>query len=434
MLMAGLLACAIFGFPLVSTLPVFLGVDSRPISVAYRALVAMAAVVVLARAFVRTEGFIRIGHAVLVLAVMVLLTLRVAYDSSLSRLPLALNWDDMWQFMLGAAFLPAAAFLARTDPETLRLAQRWALRLGVLAGLAIAAAAAIALRDISTFLRLDTGVLNPISIGQAGVSLFVLLLLRPPALPEPSSMHRLGRGTGTVLGFLLAATLIVAAGSKGPVVAWLVVVLAWLFAHARGSVQAGRGLRSLVYAVALPLLLALTVVAVNAVTPLPIVDRFLDIAQEQSTYERVRMLSQALGQFEESPLLGSAVIEYEARIYPHNLLVEAMMAGGIVLLVPLVLLLLENLWTAARCLLQASEHRWLALLYLQYLLGMMFSGSIFEASQLWTLSVAMLGLAGFLPAAGLGSASHRETPNAVEKTYTRSAAGFPGVRIRWPGH
>jgi len=412
-LLAGLLACAVFGFPLVSTLPVFLGVDSRPISLAYRALVAVAAIIVLGLALTRTRGFIRTGHVVLVLALMALLILRVAWDSSLAPLPLDLDWDEMWLFMLGATFLPAVAFLARTDPETLELARRWALRLGVLAGLAIVAAAAIALRDIVTFLRLDTGVLNPISIGQAGVSLFVLLLLRPPLTGDQTSMRRFRRAAGTGFGFLLAAILVLTSGSKGPIVAWFVVMLAWLFTLARASIRAGRGLQGVALPMALPLVLLLIVLAVNAVTPLPIVDRFLDISQDQSTSERVRLLTQALDQFEESPVLGSAVIEYESRIYPHNLIVEAMMAGGVVLLVPLIVLLFESLRVAALWLLHGREHHWLAMLYLQYLVSMMFSGSIFESAPFWSMSVALLGLASWPSIIEASRRAVRSTPVEV---------------------
>ncbi len=392
-LLAGLLACAVFGFPMVSTLPVFLGVDSRPISIAYRAVVAAAAIIVLGLALTRPRGFIRTGHVVLVLAIMALLVLRVAWDSSISSLPLDFDWDEMWLFMLGATFIPAAAFLARTNPETLELAQRWTLRLGVLAGLSIAAAAVVALRDIVTFLRLDTGVLNPISIGHAGVSLFVLLLLRPPVSAGQSSTRRFRRAASTGLGLVLAAILILASGSKGPIVAWFVVMVAWLFTLARASVRSGRGLQGVALPMAVPLVLALIVLAVNAVTPLPVVDRFLDISQDQSTSERLRLLAQALGQFEESPLLGSSVFEYESRIYPHNVLVEALMVGGVVMLVPLLMLLYENLRTAASCLAQVCGERWLALLYLQYLVDVMFSGSLFFSAQFWATSVAMLGLA-----------------------------------------
>ena len=415
-LLAGLLACAVFGFPLVSTLPVFLGVDSRPISMAYRAVVAVAAIIVLGLALTRTRGFIRTGHVVLVLALMVLLILRVAWDSSLSSLPLDFNWDEMWLFMLGATFLPAAAFLARTDPETLELAQCWALRLGVFAGLSIAAAAVVALRDVVTFLRLDTGVLNPISIGHAGVSLFVLLLLRPPVAADQSSTRRFRRVAGTGLGLLLAAILMLASGSKGPIVAWFVVMLAWLFTLARASVRAGRGLQGVALPIALLLVLPLIVLAVNAVTPLPVVDRFLDISQDQSTSERVRLLTQALGQFEESPLLGSSVFEYESRLYPHNVIVEALMVGGVVVLVPLLMLLYENLRTAIGCLAQVCKERWLALLYLQYLVNVMFSGSLFSSVQFWTTSVAMLGLAS-------GSAAVDRTQRwSLPSTASRGAA------------
>ena len=388
---------------------------------AYRAVVAVAAIFVLGLALTRPRGFIRTGHVALVLTLMALLILRVAWDSSLSSLPLDFNWDEMWLFTLGATFLPAAAFLARMDAETLELAQRWALRLGVLAGLSIAVAAVIALRDIVTFLRLDTGVLNPISIGHAGVSLFVLLLLRPPASADQSLARRFRRAAGTGLGLLLAVVLILASGSKGPIVAWFVVMLTWLFMLARASVLAGHSLRGVALPMVVPLLLLLIVLAVNAVTPLPIVDRFLNIAQDQSTSERIRLFTQALGQFEESPLLGSAVFEYESRIYPHNVIVEALMVGGVVLLVPLLMLLYENLRTAGACLAQVCKDSWLALLYLQYLVDVMFSGSLFLSVQFWATSVAMLGLA--------------SSSAAVDRTqhWQVSSAAGRGVAVRGPG-
>jgi len=424
-LLAGLLACAVFGFPLVSTLPVFLGVDSRPISMAYRAVVAVAAIIVLGLALARTRGFIRTGHVVLVLALMALLILRVAWDSSLSSLPLDFNWGEMWSFMLGATFLPAAAFLARTDPQTLELAQRWALRLGVLAGLSIAAAAIVALRDIVSFLRLDTGVLNPISIGHAGVSLFVLLLLRPPVSADQPSTRRFRRAAGTSLGLVLAATLILASASKGPIIAWSVVMLAWLFTLARASVLSGHALRGVALPMVVPLVLVLIVLAVNAATPLPIVDRFLNIGQDQSTSERVRMLTQALGQFEESPLLGSSVFEFESRIYPHNVFVEALMVGGVVVFVPLLMLVYESLRTAVGCLAQVCREQWLALLYLQYLVDVMFSGSLFSSVQFWTISVAMLGLAS--ASAGVDRTQHWQAPPAASRgAAARGTGGASG--------
>jgi hypothetical protein len=392
-LYAGLLACAIFGFPLVSTLPVFLGVDSRPISIAYRAAVAVAAAMVLGFALRRPKGFIRTGQVALVLAIMALLILRVLWDSSLSSLPLDFDWSEMWLFMLGATFLPAAAFLVRVAPETFELAQRWALRLGVLAALSIVAAAVVALRDVVNFLRLDTGVLNPISIGHAGVSLFVLLLLRPSVSLGQSTMRRFRQAASTGLGLFLAAILILASGSKGPIVAWLVVFLAWLFTLVRASLSEDHGLRGVALALILPLGLLLIVLGVNAVAPLPIIDRFLNIAYDQSTSERVRMLTQAVAQFEESPLLGSSVFEYESRIYPHNVIVEAMMVGGVVMLVPFLLLVYESLRVAVSELVQVGKNLWLVLLYLQYLVEVMFSGSLFFSVQFWVTSVAMLGLA-----------------------------------------
>jgi len=409
---AGLFACAIFGFPLVSTLPVFLGVESRPISLAYRALVAGVSVVVLVRGFLMTQAFIHARYVIVVCGLMGLLTLRLLWDALLAPLPLDLNWMEIWPFALGVTFLPAAAFLLKVDTETLEIARRWSLRLGVLAATAVIAAALVALRDVATFLRLDTGVLNPISIGHVGVSLFVLLLLRPSRVKEPDGWRRRLRSASNGLGLIIAAALIIASGSKGPLLAWLVVMLVWLFTLGRASILAGLGLRRVIWPLFLLVSLVLSFVVLNAIVSLPIIERVLNVAQDQSTSERVRLLSQAIAQFEESPVVGSAIFEYDSRIYPHNILVEVLMVGGVVALVPLLIMLFEGIRAAAICLFQVCRERWLVLLYLQYLVDAMFSGSLFYSPQFWLISVVMLGLASRPPGSPAlhGQAARTPTP------------------------
>lgn len=390
-LQAGLFACVLFGFPLVSTLPVFLGVESRPISMLYRAVVAGASLCLLGLALVQRRPAARAQHVLLALALMAVLLGRLVWDASIAPLPLDIAWGDIWPYALGVTFLPALVFLVQMDDGALAAAHRWTFRLGVLAALAVLAAAAVALANLENFLRLDTGVLNPISIGHAGVSLFILSVVRPTAAAQVR--HGGGPRATRVLAALLAVGLLVGSGSKGPILAWFVVLSAMFLVRARISVASGRALRGVLLPIALVLLVAWVTATMHAMAPLPIIDRFVGIAYDQSTSERLRLLSMALAQFEESPLVGSSVYEYESRLYPHNVIVESLMVGGFLALAPLLLLILENVRTALASLLHGSRDRWLSLLYLQYLVEVMFSGSLFYSTHFWALSLAMLAMA-----------------------------------------
>jgi O-antigen ligase len=191
----------------------------------------------------------------------------------------------------------------------------------------------------------------------------------------------------------------------------------------RASLLAGRGILGLAVPISAVLLLVIGLFALNAVVPIPLVERMLDIATQQSTSERIGLLTRALAQFEESPLLGSSVFEFENRVYPHNVFVEALMIGGVVGLVPLVLLLYESGRTALSCLMRASADRWLALLFLQYFIDVMFSGSLYFSAPFWSVTFAMLGLAG--AGTRVGGVGRQRGPRAAAAE-SGAATGAPG--------
>jgi len=393
-LLAGLFACALFGFPLVSTLPVFLGTESRPVSLVYRAVIVVCSGALLAVALTRKRAVIPRRDVALVATLMAVLVARLVWDSSLAVLPLDLAWEEIWPFALGVTLLPAAAFFVRMDDSTLTLAFRWSLWLGIATALFLLAAAVVALRDAVAFLRLTTGVLNPIAIGHVGVSLFVLAVAGPTVGGREGMKHSARSVVGRGAGALIAMALIIASGSKGPMLAWLVVLLGWLVALVSAAAAQGRGTPRVLGAALVLALIVLAVVSVHAITPLPIVERFIDIGRDQSTSERVRLLTQAIAQFEESPWLGSAVYVFESRLYPHNIIVESLMVGGVLAFVLLVMLLSRGTLAAWEILRLGGRNVWLSLLYLQYVVDAMFSGSLYFSPQFWVISVAMLGLAG----------------------------------------
>lgn len=390
-LYAGLFACALFGFPAVSTLPVFLGIDSRPVSVVFRIALLTASVALLVRAVIRREAMMPARYAAVAASLMGVMVGRLLWDSSIAALPLALDWSDFWSFAIGVTFVPSLAFLVRGDDLALDLAYRWSVRLGTVTLVMLFSAAVVALTDWSALQRLTTGVLNPISIGHVGVSLFVLLAFAPPAVRARRS-ESVGRQVAYNLGLVLSTILVLASASKGPALVWLLAVMGWITAIFFGSVNSGGGLKQFAPALVLVTLLAGATFFVNSVMPLPLVNRITGFAIDPSTSDRVRVLSEAISQFEESPLLGSAVVEYSSRFYPHNIVVESLMAGGVVAFALLSTLLFLSARSAAAILRHRDACRWLAFLFLQFVIDSMLSGSLYFSPQFWAMSLVVLGL------------------------------------------
>ena len=131
---------------------------------------------------------------------------------------------------------------------------------------------------------------------------------------------------------------------------------------------------------------------VNKFFPLSLIDRFAGLTGDASTSDRLRILSEAIYQFEESPLLGSAVVEYTSRFYPHNIIVESLMAGGVIGFALLALMLLLAVRHAVALGLKGDSNLWVAVLFLQFSIDAMFSGSLYFSPQFWVLSIVMLGL------------------------------------------
>ena len=142
-------------------------------------------------------------------------------------------------------------------------------------------------------------------------------------------------------------------------------------------------------------------------------DDLAAVSRVQSTIEsededlRITMWRSALTMFSESPILGKAMFERIHRFHPHNILVESLMAIGILGTLPFlgaILACMVKFFRYAKA--KASSEVTLGILVLLLFIGWMTSGNISEGSELW------VPMAYFLSLPSVAQARATLSPNA----------------------
>jgi O-antigen ligase len=417
-LLALLYALTLVGFPLVSTLPTLLGVGSQVVSVPFRMLVlGLAGAIGYLWLLNRTR---LCGGAAVYLALLFWLLLlgRVFMDTVFDPLPgePGMPVSQYLQLSIGACFLPALAFLQIPTVATLDLARRLTEVLGAIAMVALLYLGLRGFFDGSIFRRLSTEVLNPISVGHLGVTVFVATLA---GLSTSTGIMRVLRYALVALSLVV----VVASVSRGPILAAMVVALLYVFA---GQLRNGLSLAALFARIALIVgaigIFAFAIYYLESNANVQVIARFAEVFADASSQERLLLFSGAWQQFAEQPVLGQAYVELRLMTYPHNLVIETLMATGVVGLTLLLLILLGGTIAGARVLAEPPQVAWPALLVVQYLVLLLFSGSILLESRLWAMLFAVFAIDAGLRA-GREPAETTSVSLAPEPAVARGRAG-----------
>jgi hypothetical protein len=235
--------------------------------------------------------------------------------------------------------------------------------------------------------RLATSVLNPISVGHLGVSVFIVALC---GLAGSSFLAKVSRW----LIIVVSVVVIVASASRGPILAALLSALVYSFAR-RKRRKLGFGV--LLFRLGL-LGAAVTavVIGVNYLEDMgyiSLIERFSDTLEDIAAQERIAMAVGAWTQFTEHPLLGSSFVEMRFYTYPHNIVLESLMATGIVGGGLLALSIGAGLLASMRIVTASPSMAWVGLIYLQYIVNGMVSGSLYLDGAFWAYGFGALALA-----------------------------------------
>jgi len=353
-----------FGYPLVGNLVSILEIDSRVLSIPFRVLVIVMSLWLLlsCRRMLLTKARIAL------LLIWLAYAIRLAYDMVVARIDGA---DYALQFFIAGCVLPALAVLTADEFQQERFA-RLAFVL-VVAGCAATLVGSQLGRfgdaDLtSTTGRLSTVALNPVSLGHLAVSCIII------GLTIWSGTRGASRAV-VFSGVILGLSCLAMTGSRGPALALIVCVAIW--AASKGAIWK-------LVLFGLPTLLFVVFAPVS-----PLAQRFAGLGEDMSTLDRLVILRDSINQAAESPLFGSAFVELNSGLYPHNLLLDAVLAFGIPLTIVFAVLVGIATVRSLRCLQNGREL--LGLLFLQSLIGGMLSGAMFAATSFWCLLALLLG-------------------------------------------
>ncbi|WP_298741182.1 O-antigen ligase family protein [uncultured Chitinophaga sp.] len=108
-----------------------------------------------------------------------------------------------------------------------------------------------------------------------------------------------------------------------------------------------------------------------------------DISRGSESAVRLELWKGALQQFMDNPVFGDALEVRKFRFYPHNVILEVLMATGIVGFIPFVALLIYAFKRTVFIFRNDPANSWLGVVFIQSLMQNMFSGSLYGASWLW---------------------------------------------------
>ena len=300
---------------------------------------------------------------------------------------------DYWIWSLGVCLVPALGVLAITRLATVNkafYASWFAMALAAALALLFGTGFVVRLDGTETDIgRLALDNLNPIAAGHLGTSLIILsgwyLISR-----DRSPRIRVGAAVG---GIVVGLYLLVSAASRGPVVS-----LACVLILAMSSLRFHSFLK-LVTMLSLAVLIGmLMLTSVAQIEELSIVNRILSVTSgdDMAVSARQESFAGAWHQFADNPLLGDLLEERGSAFYPHNLPLEAFMATGLVGGLAFLAICLIALSNSYRAIKTEASHAWLGMIYVQYLAGAQFSGSLYASSTFWAFAVLMMFSAGKL--------------------------------------
>lgn len=376
---AWILALTIAGYPLVAALSVFYGIENRWLSVPFRGFILIQSLLVIGYALRRCLYFRLTFFWGCWWLFWLLYIFRIFTDYFFQESQIDLPMYDVLLNAVCISMVPAFALGLKELNLNYDRARYFIVILGVI-GLTANLLLVISEQGLSgiaalALIRAETKTINPISIGQLGVSLIIIsswtLLFR-----KKLKVMELAIFLMTLVVGLIG---LISSGSRGPIVSLAApMFLIVLTIYSKGS----RFSKLAITAIGLVLLFIISSAG----------DEILLLKRASSSLfaddTRSELIANGVNVIISNPILGAGI--QPLYLYPHNVILESYMAFGVLTGVTFTYMVFYGLYTSFKLRGKSPNAYWLSLLYVQYFTAAMFSGSLYIVSALWVLLVVVI--------------------------------------------
>jgi hypothetical protein len=364
----------VVGYPVVTVISAFGGIENRALAVLFRAIVLAVSILLICinpkDSKPENRTFWMAWWAFWLPFVLILMT-----DQKLALGYSRISLESHLLFAIGTTLLPAIATRSVIDIKVQSVLPVFMASIGTI-GIAgnyfyLQSMRMISLSDS----RLESEYLNPISYGHCCTTVILTALWCLTSRYYRSKLLNL-----TMIVFLAIAIYgLLLSASRGPVVALVSILLLFLF----------RNLRNTATVIATILVSFILIIFVFPET----LDKnmFFFRRFEGSIFQdraREYILRETIDLIFENPLFGSGVEPLHT--YPHNLALESFLVGGIVLGIPFLLINYISIRRAFRSISAPHIGGLISILFFQYLISGLFSGALSISSSFFLLMTSIM--------------------------------------------
>ena len=375
-----LISLSLGGYPFIAAISSISGIQSTPLSYGLRLSILSLSIIIIIHACNRIKSISAPFIAFLVFWIFYIA--RLYADTQNENILLSKESYEYWFWAIGGSLLPALGFATSRKEIVLTNALKLTYILIFLA-LLVTSLTGNTIATASDGFEFETGrlkisSLNSISLGHAGLTLAIASywILRQ----QEREKYNMASLVANTIGITLGIYILFASASKGPILSFIAVVFIFI---------ASLSLRKFIYTFPLIIIiLSLTVFALLEIenyTKFQLMSRIINSADDEgSVGARLTSFNGGIAQFLENPLFGSSLEEKITRSYPHNVLIESYMSTGIIGGLAFTILIFFGVYSSYKILSFKLKSGWIGLIFIQYLVGAQFSGSIYGSTNLWT--------------------------------------------------
>lgn len=377
----------IVGYPAISILPTIIGVDSRIVTIPFRAAVMGFSLFMLGIGILGVvkmyKGWLWLPAIILWLAYM----FRLINES-----PVAPLWESL-SFVLGVVGIPMLALAIYPSRRTLWWAQLLIMLVSTIP--CFFASRFGGLEEwTGTFGRAQFYALNNMNLARvasAGAIASMSIVLFP-SRPNPSLLIRI---LAWVV-FFFTCYVTIGTASRGPLVSLILVLflMAWLAFRRKGS------FKMLLFTLVLMICglgYAFTKMEGRSfhekMSGLVVVQRFE--SHELTDQWRVSAFIRAFHQFLDSPVIGSSIfLEDDMQgVMCHSMYLECLTATGIIGGIPMLLIVIASLRSCWIIIRDHPSALWVTMIFFLFFIGSIFSSTVFSNQQVYGYFFAVIAIA-----------------------------------------